>query len=187
MNTIEQAREVSLRICIAGYIDESETIDALIADRNEWRDEALSAQERFKAAEDKLASIKGQQPVGHLDGLDECADFMSIALRKGHEVRNSSTPKMFTVPVYLAAGAQPVQQEPVMQHCPNCNHEQMALSVDCGNCGNVYDAAPVQAQERKPLTDDQITEVWRELREQKGDWSDLDFARAIEAYIKEQP
>lgn len=78
------------------------------------------------------------------------------------------------------------QQEPVMQHCPNCNHEQMALSVDCGNCGNVYDAAPVQAQERKPLTDDQITEVWRELREQKGDWSDLDFARAIEAKIKEQ-
>lgn len=56
---------------------------------------------------------------------------------------------------------------------------------------NLYLAAgaqPVQAQDqRKPLTDDQITEVWRELREQKEDWSDLDFARAIEAKIKEQP
>ena len=51
----------------------------------------------------------------------------------------------------LVTYAQPVQQEPVMQHCPNCNHEQMALSVDCGNCGNVYDASPVQAQERKPV------------------------------------
>ena len=231
--------------------------NAITADRDEWRDEALSAQERFKAAEDKLASIKAQEPVGHLDGLDECADFMSIALRKGHEARNSSTPKMFTVPVYLAAGAQahyeeqpdgsvipvdpsemqagaqsipagyqlvpmepttamvsayleankaywertdelpkpphkwrlgtpfdatinsykamlaaaPVQagaqpapkQEPVMQHCPNCNHEQMALSVDCGNCGNVYDAAPVQAQEH-PISsghpDDAGFELW---------------------------
>jgi hypothetical protein len=50
----------------------------------------------------------------------------------------------------------------------------------------VYEVPPVQAQERKPLTNEQITEVWRELRAQKEDWSDLDFARAIEAKIKEQ-
>lgn len=32
MNTIEQAREVSSRIWLAGYVDESATIDALIAE-----------------------------------------------------------------------------------------------------------------------------------------------------------
>ena len=35
--------------------------------------------------------------------------------------------------------------------------------------------------QRKPLTDEEITEVWRELKSKNEAWSDLDFARAIEA------
>jgi hypothetical protein len=35
--------------------------------------------------------------------------------------------------------------------------------------------------QRKPLADEEITEVWRELKSKNEAWSDLDFARAIEA------
>ena len=36
------------------------------------------------------------------------------------------------------------------------------------------------------LTDEDITEVWRELKSKNEAWSDLDFARAIEAKLKEK-
>jgi hypothetical protein len=43
---------------------------------------------------------KPDEPVGHLDGLDMNADFMSLEIRKAHEARNSSTPRTYTIPVY---------------------------------------------------------------------------------------
>lgn len=51
------------------------------------------------------------------------------------------------------------------------------------------DVPSVQARKWADTIDALIADrnEWRELREQKEDWSDLDFARAIEAYIKEQP
>lgn len=97
-------------------------------------------------------------------------------------------------PLYLAPQPAP-KQEPfgyVSEH--NCQgpfqfqfHKESATvyTDNCKSITPVY-STPVQAQERKPLTDEQITEVWHELRAQKEDWSDLDFARAIEAKIKEQ-
>ena len=36
------------------------------------------------------------------------------------------------------------------------------------------------------LTDEDITEVWRELKSKNEAWSDLDFGRAIEAKLKEK-
>lgn len=123
------------------------------------------ATKKIAALEAELTRIKtGQEPVGHLDGLDECAEFMSVALRKGHEARNSSTPKMFTIPVYLAAGAQPVS--PGYQLVPVACTKEMADAAWGGEHENWQDfaaqfaraiaAAPVQPQEqRKPLTDEQ--------------------------------
>ena len=40
--------------------------------------------------------------------------------------------------------------------------------------------------QRKPLADEEITEVWRELKSKNEAWSDLDFARAIEAKLKDK-
>jgi hypothetical protein len=89
----------------------AEVLDKLIvnlakseASAKMWFDHALK-----QAVE--INALKKQNPVGHLDGLDECADFMSIELRQSHELRSSTTPKRFTIPVYLAAGAQPAHDE----------------------------------------------------------------------------
>ena len=84
-----------------------------------------------------------------LDMRDVYADPLSLPIRAAD-----------TIDALIEELAALKRQKPVMQHCPNCNHEQTALSVDCGNCGNVYDAAPlflsVGAQSSPSVTKDSI-------------------------------
>ena len=49
----------------------------------------------------------------------------------------------------LRAAHQVAQQVAVPQVCPHCSHEQTTMSVDCGNCGNVYEAASQPPQRDK--------------------------------------
>ena len=44
--------------------------------------------------------MKLPEPIGHLDGTDDLAEFMSIGLRQSHEHRNSSTPRAYTHSVF---------------------------------------------------------------------------------------
>ena len=209
MNTIEQAREAAAGMR-SGVMTLNQirhvwptAIDALIAENAALliaNRDCVDWFENLKVDYDKvqaeLASRKGQEPVGHLT-LD------------GDFIQNQRWYMQFGVvpkgkALYLAAGAQPTIRDfrTVQDHIKTVDIVGWRWVATCGSGAYqltdyepmrgysykspVYEVPPVQAQERKPLTDDQITEVWRELREQKGDWSDLDFARAIEAKIKEQ-
>lgn len=117
MNTIEKAARYSVGlkqhfgIGVHESLDLAEVLDDLIvnlakseASAKMWHDHAVKRTTEIDA-------LEKQNPVGHLDGLDECADFMSIELRQSHELRSSTTPKRFTIPVYLAAGAQSAHDE----------------------------------------------------------------------------
>lgn len=204
MPTIEQAREVSSRLWITGHVDESATIDVLIAE---------------------LAALKEQEPVAWVGDisegsqllLDQPARWEAVPLFLAAGAQPAQAQASYTT-LPERDTTKPAEQQGLFkkfmvkrvddsddiggkhygceyfvldvdhdQHAPNalrayataCAETHPKLSADL--------KAMWGAQERKPLTDEQITEVWRELRAQKEDWSDLDFARAIEAYIKEQP
>ena len=130
----------------------------------------------------QLVQVEPEEPNACEGDCDLGAEYCMLGCSKvlAHKAMLAAAP--------VQAGAQPApKQEPVgVFRLYEGSYDHMAESY-CHDDAVLLYAAPVQAQERKPLTDEQITEVWRELRAQKEDWSDLDFARAIEAYIKEQP
>lgn len=122
MNTIEQARELSRMLKARLGQDWAELDKAVltaelaetIVDRDDWKDEALSAQERFKRAEAELAALKAQEPVAWINYkviTDENGNFASIEsgrvgftrLSYGYDWGKSE-------PLYLAAGAQAVPE-----------------------------------------------------------------------------
>jgi hypothetical protein len=71
------------------------------------------------------------------------------------------------------------QQEPVacVQDLDEVKRKHLVYEKGMDWKDPLYTSPP----QRKPLTDDEITEVWRELKSKNEAWSDLDFARAIEA------
>ena len=181
MNTIEQAREVSKRLSIGATIARERRIDHDFAVLADHASSAIAAQPVPTWTDADIAKM--HRLAAALD-----SDEPSIA---GFPIKldpNMEPDQMKIVAAPVQAGAQPApKQEPVgVFRLYEGSYDHMAESY-CHDDAVLLYAAPVEPQERKPLTDDQITEVWRELRAQKEDWSDLDFARAIEAKIKEQP
>jgi hypothetical protein len=76
------------------------------------------------------------EPVGHLDGLDANADFMSMEIRKAHEARNSSTPRTYTIPVYTRP-----------QSCECCKPVDLAPNPRGINPQSKWPFAPIKESE----------------------------------------
>ena len=77
------------------------------------------AREVESALLSKLAAGVSAEPVGHLDGTDDLAGFMSVGLRAQHNLTGSHTPKAFTIPVYTAdaiAQARVQENERIAKH-----------------------------------------------------------------------
>lgn len=125
----------------------------------------------------RLVELEKQEPIGHLDERGELGEFMPVELRASHIERNSSTPRSFTIPVYAAAGASPV--EPSRDHVARdlaIAHVQNSEAV-----GN-WRKQPSQARE---LSDEEIHHIAAESQEGISPHDDtLRFARAIIAAIK---
>jgi hypothetical protein len=60
--------------------------------------------------------------------------------------------------------------------------------AEAGCIGGTCKAFPIYATPVSyvQLSDDQITDVWREVKA-RGAWSDLDFARAVEQAVRGEP
>ena len=108
MNTIEQAREVAERLrnhdtCISDK-KAADTIDALITALNDERMRCAQADNAVAQMAEELAALKAQEPVGEAVKNYGCGG--STFVRFSRELGIGEK-------VYLAAGAQPVQQEPI--------------------------------------------------------------------------
>jgi len=134
---------------------------SIATDRDEWKDEAISAQSRFKQAEELLTSIKAQEPVEfQIKILDN---------RWTHCAKNLYHPyNPATRALYLAEGAQPFtlpKQEPLGAEFAKVLHD---------NLDDLYEgeSAPEQAQSEKAV----------------GSWyEDLKFVqRVLESYAPDQ-
>ena len=113
---------------------------ALLAASREW--EAMYHEVCAKA-DDELAALKSQQPVAWAmkreDGL-----VLDVICPDEHDSHEGE----YTVPLFLAAGAQPVQQE-------KCYCDERGIGepgVSCGDCPTRDYAAPVQAVVKESLT-----------------------------------
>lgn len=88
--------------CIGWFVDHPDFYCDIEQEDGRWsvffRDKASNA-EGYGEAQPATQQPAGE-PVGHLDGLDANADFMSMALRRQHIERNSSTPNKYTIPVF---------------------------------------------------------------------------------------
>lgn len=247
MNTIEQAREAATQmrsIFISEDVSSVQarkwagTIDALIAELNDERMRCAQADNAVEQMTAEIASIKAQEPIGYAVGINS---FDGCIIR--------STPLGIDyVPVYSAAGAQPV---PTMESIKNAA-KAAGLEFDCFsyegtnqlvdfvamlaaapvqagaepaqdgfdllpksviemtlNCLNTPEradlrlvlrdlhkalrAAPAQAQERKPLTDEVVrlaNVALHEMPRPSTDWHEAAkrVCQAVSAHgIKEQP
>ena len=187
MNTIEQALEVAerLRSLMGSWPlpqEAADTIDALIAE---------------------LAALKGQEPVGEAVKNYGCGG--STFVRFSRELGIGEK-------VYLAAGAQPTIRNfrTVQDHIKTVDIVGWRWVATCGSGSYqltdyepmrgysykspVYEVPPVQAQaqERKPLTEEQIMEIAKPFIRSVGGYTQHedaipdngsieDFARALEA------
>ena len=173
MNTIEQAQEVAerLRSFMGSWPLPQEaagTIDALIAELSDERMRCAQADNAVAQMAEELAALKGQEPSGwtyrkYSGEIDVVSEHFTSD--KDEAFGNDR----FSEPVYLAAGAQPVQQEPLFWYRP-CSDGGYEGPISNGSIEDVRKrsgawiplvAAPVQAgaQERKPLTDEEIKEA----------------------------
>ena len=153
MDKIEQAREVSSRIWNAGYVDESATIDALVAEL-ERRNAALRLMTTkaeanwigWKSAEKEIDRIKSQEPVAWMT-------------QSGNPVLYKSAEQAVLYgwnPLFLAAGAQPVPSSKYpcqLTDAELADPEYMRSYIEAMNqdYADLLYAQLVQAQERKSL------------------------------------
>lgn len=120
MNTIEQAREAASRIWTAGYVDESATIDALIAELEKVTVERDHANDVCDSYVAELAALKSQEPV-------EFRQFLSDALTAAGLVEHGKQSKALAerlatgVVRYMAA---PTQAQPVKPLTDDDIHER---------------------------------------------------------------
>ena len=108
----------------------------------------------------RLVELEKQEPIGHLDERGELGEFMPVELRASHIERNSSTPRSFTIPVYAAAGASPV--EPSQSTEPDMPAICAALGFDTTNhhnaarCPYCTPSTREQPSQERELSDTQL-------------------------------
>ena len=176
-------------------------IDELRAERDRLANELLAATIRIENDGMELERINAQEPVAWMiaSALDD--------FKRGYIVEVSrEQDESDDIPLYRAAGAQPVKSktEESFKNMFREAYEEKNGYTSSGDTTAYHSMlhamywsiwgwkqeAPVQAgaQERKPLTDEQIIEIRKSTPPSQITWGySIAFARAIEAKLKEQP
>ena len=153
MNTIDQAREPNMRVeLFHAAIDRVAELEAeladerirglqLLADAKEW-------QQMLMKERAELATIKGQQPVAWRVWIGDPDSLQYVYSEDGDGE-----------PLFLAAGAQPA---PVIWAKTWFDPDSLQYVYSEDGDGEPLYAAPLQAQERKPLTKEQMTVLWNQ-------------------------
>lgn len=87
--------------------------------------EVVAERDQLRA---RVAELENQEPIGYLDGIDKLAEFMHSKIKLEHEKVKSTTPRDFTIPVYLAPGTAPKAEPSALRK----NFEKYALSRGYG-------------------------------------------------------